>query len=56
MPVIIGARPVSRQPVKSGGTACRACDANTLAGFGSEASNDQHYVLDAAHNERDDST
>ena len=27
----------------------RACDANPLAGFGSEASKDQHYVLDAAH-------
>jgi hypothetical protein len=27
----------------------RACYANPLADFGSEASKDQHYVLDAAH-------
>ncbi len=32
--------------------AARACDANPLAGFGSEASKDQHYVLDAAHTQR----
>jgi hypothetical protein len=30
----------------------RACGANPLAGFGSEASKDQHYVLDAAHTQR----
>jgi len=41
------ARP--RQPAELGGTARRACDANPLAGFGSEASKDQHHVLDASH-------
>jgi hypothetical protein len=30
----------------------RACDANPLADFGSDASKDQHYVLDAAHLQR----
>jgi len=35
-----------------GGTARPACDANPLAGFGSEASKNQHYVLDAAHAQR----
>jgi hypothetical protein len=40
---------VPRQPAEPGGTARRACDANPLAGFGSEANKDQHYVLDASH-------
>jgi len=30
----------------------RACDANPLVGLGSEASKDQHYVLDAADTQR----
>ena len=30
----------------------RACGANPLAGFGSEAGKDQHYVLDAEHTQR----
>jgi len=30
----------------------RACDANPLVGFASEASKDQHYVLDAADTQR----
>jgi hypothetical protein len=43
------APPVPRQPAKPDGTPRRACDTNPLAGFGSEAGEDQHYVLDAAH-------
>jgi len=33
-----------RDPVRA-----RACDASPFACLGSEASKDQHYVLDAAH-------
>jgi hypothetical protein len=43
----------TRQPAKSpAAPPARACDANPLAGFGSEASKDQHYVLDRAHTQR----
>jgi NADP-dependent 3-hydroxy acid dehydrogenase YdfG len=54
--VIIGSRPSPASPSSPAAPPARACDANPLAGFGSEASKDQHYVLDAAHNERDDKT
>jgi hypothetical protein len=30
----------------------RACDTNPLAGFGSEAGEDQHHVLNTAHTPR----
>jgi hypothetical protein len=42
-------RPVPASPPSPAAPPARACDANPLAGFGSEASKDQHYVLDAAH-------
>jgi len=42
------ARPPASPPSPAAPPA-RACDANPLAGFGSEASKDQHYVLDASH-------
>jgi hypothetical protein len=47
--VIIGSRPSPASPPSPAAPPARACDANPLAGFGSEASKDQHYVLDAAH-------
>ena len=49
VPVIIGSRPSPASPPSPAAPPARACDANLLAGFGSEASKDQHYVLDAAH-------
>jgi hypothetical protein len=49
VPVIIGSRPSPASPPSPAAPPARACDANPLAGFGSEASKDQHYVLDAAH-------
>jgi hypothetical protein len=49
VPVIIGSRPSPASPSSPPAPPARACDANPLAGFGSEASKDQHYVLDAAH-------
>ena len=41
VPVAIGPPPVPRQPAKPDGTPRRARDTNPLAGFGSEASEDQ---------------
>jgi hypothetical protein len=41
--------PVPRQPAKPDGTPRWPCDTNPLAGFGSEASEDQHHVLNTAH-------
>jgi mycofactocin precursor len=52
VPVIIGPRPSPASPPSPAVPPARACDANPLAGFGSEASKDQHYVLDAAHTQR----
>jgi hypothetical protein len=52
VPVIIGSRPSPASPPSPAAPPARACDANPLAGFGSEASKDQHYVLDAAHTQR----
>ena len=52
VPVAIGPPPVPRQPAKPGGTPARACDTSPLAGFGSEASEDQHHVLNTAHTQR----
>jgi hypothetical protein len=49
VPVIIGSRPSPASPPSPAAPPVRACDANPLAGFGSEAGQDQHYVLDAAH-------
>ena len=50
--VIIGSRSSPASPPSPAAPPARACDANPLAGFGSEASKDQHYVLDAAHTQR----
>jgi radical SAM protein with 4Fe4S-binding SPASM domain len=52
VPVIIGSRPSPASPPSPAAPPARVCDANPLAGFGSEASKDQHYVLDAAHTPR----
>jgi mycofactocin radical SAM maturase len=55
VPVTIGPRPSPATPASTAGPAAppaRACDTNPLAGFGSEAGEDQHYVLDAAHTPR----
>jgi hypothetical protein len=49
VPVIIGSRPSPGSPPSPAAPPARAHDANPLACFGSEASKDQHYVLDAAH-------
>jgi len=45
------ARPPASLPSPAAPLA-RACDANPLAGFGSDAGKDQHYVLDEAHIQR----
>jgi hypothetical protein len=47
--VIIGSRPSPASLPSPAAPPTRACDANPLAGFGSEAGKDQHYVLDAPH-------
>jgi hypothetical protein len=52
VPVNIGSRPSPASPPSPAAPPARACDANPLAGFGSEASEDQHYVLDASHTPR----
>jgi len=49
VPVAIGSRPSPASLPSPAAPTARACDASPLAGFGSEASKDQHYVLDAAH-------
>ena len=50
--ITIGPRPSPASPPSPAAPPARACDAHPLAGFGSEASEDQHYVLDAAHTQR----
>jgi len=52
VPVAIRSRPSPASLPSPAAPPARACDANPLAGFGSEASKDQHYVLDAAHTQR----
>ena len=52
VPVIIGSRPSPASLPSPAAPPARACDANPLADFGSEASKGQHYVLDAAHTPR----
>src|SRR5712691_13328310 len=50
--ITIGPHPSAASPSSPAALPAGACDANPLAGFGSEASEDQHYVLDAAHTQR----
>jgi len=52
VPVIIGSRPSPANLPSPAAPLARACDANPLAGFGSDAGKDQHYVLDEAHIQR----
>jgi len=42
-------RPSPASPPSPAAPPARACDTNQLAGFGSEASEDHHLVLDATH-------
>ena len=50
--VTIGTRPSPASPPSPAAPPARACDANPLAGFGSDAGTDQHHVLDTAHTQR----
>ena len=52
VPVTISPRPSPATPASPVAPPARACDTNPLAGFGPEASEDQHPVLNAAHTPR----